>query len=51
MVSNEKADYRAVNKRYEKRHLLFDVVHEGKTLGTIELQIPGSHNIRDALAP
>lgn len=46
---NEKADYRAVNKRYEKRHLLFDVVHEGKTLGTIELQIPGSHNIRDAL--
>ena len=24
-------------------------MHEGKTLGTIELQIPGSHNIRDAL--
>lgn len=44
------AEYRAVNKRYEKHWMLFDVEHEGKRLGTIRLKIPGTHNVRDALA-
>ena len=43
------ADYQAANKRYENKHLFFDVLHKGENLGTIELQIPGTHNIRDAL--
>lgn len=43
------AEYQAVNKRYVNKHLLFDVAHRGQTLGTIELQIPGTHNVRDAL--
>ena len=46
---NPEADYQAVNKRYENKHLFFDVLHGGQNLGTIELQIPGTHNIRDAL--
>ena len=46
---NEQAEYRAVHKRYSNKHMFFDVVHRGEILGTIELQIPGTHNIRDAL--
>ena len=46
----EDAEYRAVNKRYEKHWMLFDVTHGGETLGTIRLRIPGTHNVRDALA-
>lgn len=42
-------NYKAVNKRYENHHMLFDVYHEQECLGTITLQIPGTHNIRDAL--
>lgn len=48
--TNETADYRAVNKRYDKETMLFDVEHKGKNLGTISLRIPGTHNVRDALA-
>lgn len=48
--TNETADYRAVNKRYDKETMLFDVEHKGKILGTISLRIPGTHNVRDALA-
>ena len=44
------AEYRAVNKRYEKHWMLFDVWHAGHILGTIRLRIPGTHNVRDALA-
>lgn len=47
---SEDADYRAVNKRYDKNQLLFDVEKAGRTLGTISLRIPGTHNVRDALA-
>ncbi len=43
-------DYRAVNKRYEQHWMLFDVEQSGKILGTIRLRIPGTHNVRDALA-
>lgn len=43
-------EYRAVNKRYENHWMLFDVEHGGDNLGTIRLRIPGTHNVRDALA-
>lgn len=46
---NDGAEYRALNKRYENQHMLFDVYHNETCLGTICLQIPGTHNIRDAL--
>lgn len=44
------ADYQAVNKRYEKNLLLFDVLHKGHILGTIQLHLPGEHNVLNALA-
>lgn len=47
---SEDAEYRALNKRYDKNHMVFDVLHHGKMLGSISLQIPGAHNVRDALA-
>lgn len=46
---NNSAEYRAVNKRYEKQNMLFDVYHYKEKLGTVSLQIPGIHNVRDAL--
>lgn len=46
---NDSAEYRAVNKRYEKQNMLFDVYHYKEKLGTVSLQIPGIHNVRDAL--
>lgn len=46
---NEDAEYRAVNKRYEDNYMRFDVWHKTEFLGTISLQTPGTHNIKDAL--
>lgn len=47
---NEGSEYRAVNKRYDTEHrMLFDVLHDDQLLGTLVLQIPGEHNVRDAL--
>ena len=36
--------------RLEGRRALFDVVYDGDVLGTIELQLAGMHNVRNALA-
>lgn len=44
-----KSDYMAVNRKYENGYFCFDVIHENDNLGTINLQIPGVHNTRDAL--
>lgn len=46
---NEEAEYRAVNKRYEDNYMRFDVWHKTEFLGTISLQTPGTHNVKDAL--
>ena len=46
---NEKADLRAVNPRYENRLLCYEAVKGGKVLGTVRLQVPGLHNVRDSL--
>ena len=46
---DEKADYRAVNPHYEKGYLYYQVMHEGESLGTIRLSVPGLHNVRDSL--
>ncbi|MBP5154878.1 MAG: UDP-N-acetylmuramate--L-alanine ligase [Lachnospiraceae bacterium] len=44
-------EYRAVNQRYsEMGHAEFDLYHRNEDLGHISLQIPGHHNIYNALA-
>lgn len=44
------AEYHASGKHYENRKMVFDVWHRDTRMGTIRLQVPGEHNIRDALA-
>jgi len=45
----KKADFRASNIRYEKGKQFFSVEHEGKTLGTFAVGVPGEFNIYNAL--
>lgn len=44
------ADYTARNISLGDRKVSFEVEHEGRTLGTIRLSIPGRHNVYNALA-
>ena len=46
----EGCDYRAVNVRLEHAFPRFDVVHCGETVGSVELSVPGAHNVYNALA-
>ena len=47
---DQPADYMAKSIHYEASKLIFDVVHQDKTIGTITLQKPGRHNVLNALA-
>ena len=47
---NSQADLQAVDIIHKNNVSRFLVVHEGKELGEIELQIPGKHNVQNALA-
>ena len=44
------ADYRAVNITAQGAGVSFEVMHEGSNLGRLELNIPGRHNVLNALA-
>ena len=44
------ADYRAINIEPSGTGIAFDVEHKGRVLGHAALQIPGRHNVLDALA-
>ncbi len=44
------AEIRAENVRFEGFGSRFDVLLQGELLGTIQLQVPGLHNVRNALA-
>lgn len=44
------ADYRARNVQLGDRRVAFEVEHAGQTLGSIELSVPGRHNVCNALA-
>jgi len=44
------AEIRAENVRFEGFGSRFDVLLQGEPLGTIQLQVPGLHNVRNALA-
>ena len=43
-------DVRAVNLESRGRHQSFDVLYRGEAWGHIELNLPGRHNVADALA-
>ncbi len=47
---NGQADLQAVEIRHKENHTSFVVVREGTELGEITLQIPGKHNVQNALA-
>lgn len=44
------ADYQAKNITTSGKGIAFDVVHNGEELGHISLNIPGRHNVLDAMA-
>lgn len=46
----EGADIRAINLNFEGLGSSFDVVTSQGTLGTVKLQVPGSHNVQNSLA-
>lgn len=47
---NGQADLQAIDIVHRLNKSLFTVVYGGKELGQIELQIPGKHNVQNALA-
>jgi UDP-N-acetylmuramate--alanine ligase len=47
---NGQADLQAVDIRHKQNTSTFLVVHNGKDLGEVTLQIPGKHNVQNALA-
>lgn len=46
----EEADYRIALHEHGPRGWAFDVMHDGRSLGHIELQVPGRHNVLNATA-
>ena len=47
---NSQADLQAVDLVHRENTTRFVVVRDGKDLGSVELQIPGKHNVQNALA-
>lgn len=47
---NSQADLQAVDLVHRKNTTRFIAVRDGKDLGEVELQIPGKHNVQNALA-
>jgi UDP-N-acetylmuramate--alanine ligase len=45
-----RADYRAENVTFDRLESSFEVVARGKRAGVMKLQVPGIHNVRNALA-
>ncbi len=47
---NPQADFQAANIRFEGIHTTFTVYHDGAPLGDICMNLPGLHNVSNALA-
>lgn len=47
---NPQAQLRATEIECSEQHCAFTVIHEGEELGRINLEAPGEHNIKNALA-
>ncbi len=48
--TTRQAEVRAENVRREEMTTRFDVTVQGELLGEVEIQVPGMHNVRNALA-
>jgi len=48
--TTRQAEVRAESVRREGLHTRFDLMRHDERLGEVELQVPGMHNVRDALA-
>ncbi|MFB6230466.1 MAG: UDP-N-acetylmuramate--L-alanine ligase [Salinibacter sp.] len=48
--TTRQAEVRAENIQRDRMRTQFDVTLRGERLGTLELQVPGMHNVRNALA-
>ena len=48
-IDNE-ADYIAANIQADTQGTSFDVIHDGVKLGTVKLNVPGRHNVLNAMA-
>jgi UDP-N-acetylmuramate--alanine ligase len=44
------ADWAISSLREEPNRTVFDIVRQGRTFGTVELSLPGRHNVENALA-
>jgi UDP-N-acetylmuramate--alanine ligase len=49
-IDNPQAMWRAVNIRVRQTRTTFEISRGGKILGTVRLQVPGKHNVLNALA-
>jgi UDP-N-acetylmuramate--alanine ligase len=47
---NPQADIQAIDIRHKENNTVFTLVRQGKELGEIEIQLPGKHNVENALA-
>ncbi|WP_027405712.1 UDP-N-acetylmuramate--L-alanine ligase [Anaerovibrio sp. RM50] len=47
---DHEADYMAANIKADARGTSFDVMHNGENLGTVKLNVPGRHNVLNAMA-
>lgn len=44
------ADYQAVNVTFDREKNQFDIIHKSENIASVEIGIPGNHNISNALA-
>lgn len=47
---DHEADYVAANIKADVSGTSFDVIHKGENLGTVKLNVPGRHNVLNAMA-
>lgn len=47
---DHEADYVAANIKADASGISFDVIHKGENLGTVKLNVPGRHNVLNAMA-
>lgn len=47
---DHEADYVAANIKADASGTSFDVIHSGENLGTVKLNVPGRHNVLNAMA-
>ena len=47
---DHEADYVAANIKADASGTSFDVIHKGENLGTVKLNVPGRHNVLNAMA-